>query len=291
MSGSLWSAVLPVKGGPAAKSRLGAGPSLAAAIAADSIDAVVACPRVARVVVVTADDATAGSARRSGAEVLAEPGGGGLNGAVRAGLGALDPDGPAAVLLADVPALRPGDLELALTLVERALIERALADGAAPGQVMVADAEGTGTVLLAGTAPGRLRPAFGPGSLAAHRALGATVLTPDLPRLRRDVDTAEDLLAALLLGCGPRTRQAARTLGGVQATVHRFDQTTGSGSLLTDQGLVLPFGPEAFHASRLRLLRAGQRVTVTLDASAGAQPVVLSLALGRVGAVAPTPHP
>ena len=39
-----WTLVLPVKGGPLAKSRLGARPELAAAIALDSLDAVLAAP-------------------------------------------------------------------------------------------------------------------------------------------------------------------------------------------------------------------------------------------------------
>jgi 2-phospho-L-lactate guanylyltransferase len=73
----------------------------------------------------------------------------------------------------------------------------------------VADAGGTGTTLL--TAVGvALDPRFGRGSAAAHRAGGARELTGPWPGLRRDVDTAEDLRAAALLGLGSRT---ARLLG------------------------------------------------------------------------------
>jgi 2-phospho-L-lactate guanylyltransferase len=69
----------------------------------------------------------------------------------------------------------------------------------------VADAHGTGTTLLTavGTA---LLPAFGPGSAAAHLAGGAVPLAGDWPGLLRDVDTPDDLRAALALGAGPRTR-------------------------------------------------------------------------------------
>jgi len=70
----------------------------------------------------------------------------------------------------------------------------------------------------------------------------------------------------------------------VQATVHRFDPTTRSGSVVTDAGVVLPFTPEAFDASPLRTLRPGQRLTVTAT-GAGAQATVTALALGLVGVV------
>jgi 2-phospho-L-lactate/phosphoenolpyruvate guanylyltransferase len=48
----------------------------------------------------------------------------------------------------------------------------------------------------------------------------------------------------------------------VQATVHRFEPETGSGSVLTDTGEVHPFGPQALAGSGLRHLRLGQRLTV-----------------------------
>jgi 2-phospho-L-lactate guanylyltransferase len=48
----------------------------------------------------------------------------------------------------------------------------------------------------------------------------------------------------------------------MQATVHEFDGATGAGSVLLDDGTRLPFAPEAFTASGLRLLRVGQRLTV-----------------------------
>jgi hypothetical protein len=48
----------------------------------------------------------------------------------------------------------------------------------------------------------------------------------------------------------------------VQATVREFDPATGSGSVFLDDGSVCPFGPAAFAASGLRLLRRGQRVAI-----------------------------
>lgn len=48
----------------------------------------------------------------------------------------------------------------------------------------------------------------------------------------------------------------------MQATVHRFDPETLSGSVLRDDGVEMPFDAAAFAASGLRLLRLGQRLTV-----------------------------
>jgi cold shock CspA family protein len=73
----------------------------------------------------------------------------------------------------------------------------------------------------------------------------------------------------------------------VQATVYRFDPETGSGSVVTDAGLVMPFDAEAFATSGLRLLRPGQRLGITVT-RAGTEPsVVTSLWLESVG-LAPT---
>jgi cold shock CspA family protein len=46
----------------------------------------------------------------------------------------------------------------------------------------------------------------------------------------------------------------------MQATVASYDSATYSGALLLDDGVEVPFGPEAIVGSGLRLLRAGQRV-------------------------------
>ena len=48
----------------------------------------------------------------------------------------------------------------------------------------------------------------------------------------------------------------------MQASVHRFDPESGQGSLVLDDGVVVPFDAEAFARSGLRLLRVGQRLTV-----------------------------
>lgn len=205
-----WTLVLPIKGGTLAKSRLGARPDVAAAIALDCLDAVLACPSVDRCLVVTADRPTRAAARAVGARVVTESSpGAGLVAAVADGLSAVRAcapwsAGPTGVLLADLPALRPGDLVTALTAVHAAL---AAGRGA---MCAVPDADGAGTVLLAAATPDALDPAFGSDSLAEHVRRGAVRLDLDLPRLRRDVDTPGDLDAALALGVGPRTASAVR---------------------------------------------------------------------------------
>lgn len=194
--------VLPVKGGPSAKSRLGGPPTLASAIVQDCLATVTACRDVARVIVVTSDPQAALLARGADADVVTErrPGTG-LVDAVRDGIrAAAGRPGPVAVLLPDVPAARPDDLSLAL----RAALAALATHPEAP-MAVVPDAEGTGTVLLAARSADGLDPAFGPGSAAEHTHRGAVRLELDLPRLRRDVDTTDDLLTALALGCGPRT--------------------------------------------------------------------------------------
>ena len=50
-----------------------------------------------------------------------------------------------------------------------------------------------------------------------------------------------------------------------QATVHTFDQQQGSGSVITDQGLVIAFDAPAWSAGPLRTMRTGQRVRVAVD--------------------------
>lgn len=266
-----WAVVLPVKGGAAAKSRL-TGPTprgaagaattaeLALAMSTDCLAAVLATPAVERVVVVTGDDVVRAAAAALGAVVVHQPDDDpGLAAAVRRGLRAAG-DGPTAVLLADLPALRPQDLQVALAGVR----------GAGGGWAYVPDARGEGTVMVAALEAAELRPAFGPGSAAAHRRAGAIALPLALPRLRHDVDTLEDLQVALSLGVGPRT---ARTLSGVQATVLTYDPAMRTGEVVTDAGTRLPMAPDALEGSGLRHLRPGQRVTCTAGTGGEAAPV------------------
>ena len=79
----------------------------------------------------------------------------------------------------------------------------------------MADAAGTGTVLLTASPGLDLAPSFGPDSQRAHLASGAVDLTSllgdQVAGLRRDVDTVDDLAAASLLGVGPATGALLRS--------------------------------------------------------------------------------
>ncbi|MBB5116747.1 2-phospho-L-lactate guanylyltransferase [Streptomyces eurocidicus] len=204
----VWTLVVPLKPLALAKSRLAAAtgraprPALALAFALDTVAAALACRAVGDVVVVT-DDAVAGRRLGAlGARILPEPpGAGGLNGALAHGARTVRERAPraaVATLNADLPALRP--MELGRVLDSAAEFPRAF----------LADAAGIGTTLLA-AAPGmELAPAFEGRSRSRHRASGAhEIELADVDSVRRDVDTAEDLRAALALGVGPRTSAAA----------------------------------------------------------------------------------
>ncbi len=247
-----WVVVLPVKGGAEAKSRLACGPEVAAAMAADCLAAVLAANSVLRVLVVTSDAATASAASAAGAEVVEQPTSKpGLGPAVRAGLLAAGDRGPVAVLLADLPAVRPEDLDRALSRLDDVLARGAVS-------AFVPDLDDAGTVLLAGRTAAHIDPHFGAGSAAAHERTGAVRASLDLPRLRRDVDTQADLAAAIALGVGPRT---TATLDAMQATVIRYDPDAGTGEVVTDDGIRLPMANGATNGSGLRHLRPGQRVS------------------------------
>jgi 2-phospho-L-lactate/phosphoenolpyruvate guanylyltransferase len=200
-----WVVVLPVKHARHGKRRLHGGPlrstaadrsALARAIAIDALTVVRSCRLVRALVVVTGDPVVAASAREAGDDVLVGDDRG-LDAAVQTGLARVAERWPGlgcAVLLADVPALRAEQLESALTAA------------AAHPRSFVPDLEGGGTVLLAARPGIEARPAFGAGSAARHERLGAVRLDLDLPGLRRDVDTLDDLRGAVALGVGPATR-------------------------------------------------------------------------------------
>ncbi len=254
-----WAAVVPVKGGPLAKSRLDlpheARAALADAFARDTVAALAAGMPGAPVLVVTSDPDVARWVVAAGHLVVADPGAG-LDAAVAAGVDAARDlgAGAVAVVLGDHPALRPREVRAALA-----------AAGAHPASV-VPDADSGGTALLTLPATGAVRTAFGAGSAAAHVRLGFVCLDLDLPGLRVDVDDAASLAAAAGLGLGSHSRAAlARaSLPGVQASIHRIDDD-GSGSALLDDGVEVSVPAGAAVASGLLHLRVGQRVSVELD--------------------------
>ena len=54
----------------------------------------------------------------------------------------------------------------------------------------------------------------------------------------------------------------------MQASVHAFDEPTGTGSVLLDDGRERSFTSEVFFGSGLRHLRVGQRLSIDLDGEA-----------------------
>ncbi|MDT0390684.1 2-phospho-L-lactate guanylyltransferase [Streptomyces dubilierae] len=205
-----WTLVVPLKPLAQAKSRLadtaddGLRPDLALAFAQDTVAAVLACPAVRDVAVVT-DDTRAGRALAAlGAAIVADEPGSGLNAALAhaaATVRSARPGSPVAALNADLPALRPRELS------------RVLDAAAEFPRAFLPDAAAIGTTLLA-AAPGRaLHPAFGADSRARHRASGAVELSlTAVDSVRQDVDTGDDLRSALALGVGPHTAAAAARL-------------------------------------------------------------------------------
>lgn len=208
-----WSLVVPLKALVLAKSRLAKAaddilrPHLALAFAQDTVAAALACEAVRDVAVVTDDPAATAELAALGARIVPDSPAAGLNAALAHGadaVRALRPAAAVAALNADLPALRPA--ELARVLARASVFPRAF----------LADAAGIGTTLLS-AAPGmELCPAFGGRSRRRHSASGAAeILLEGVDSVRQDVDTGDDLAAALALGVGPRT--AERWAAGAHA--------------------------------------------------------------------------
>lgn len=195
-----WAVVVPVKRLAVAKTRLRnsiagvAHERLVLALAQDTVRAVLACPVVVEVLVVTDDPKASVRLGDLGARVVPDKPAAGLNPAVSYGAEVVAGAGVAA-LAADLPALRPTELADALREVP----------AGADGRAFTPDATGTGTTLLAARSAVVLDPRFGPDSAARHAESGARRLVGDWPSLRRDVDTIHDLIEAERLGLGPHT--------------------------------------------------------------------------------------
>lgn len=194
-----WIVVIPVKGTVDSKSRLGDAPgrsALALAIALDTATAALAARSVIGVLVVTSPSA-ATLFDELDVLVVVEDEPAGLAAAIASGIElATDLGAPGrgiAVLLGDLPAMTPGELEAALDEATRHPL------------AMVPDAEGGGSVLVTAADGAVHATAFGEGSHAAHLAAGYTELRlPVDSGLRNDVDTVEQL-RALRSRLGPNT--------------------------------------------------------------------------------------
>ena len=166
-------------------------------MAADTVEAAVACPLVGPVIVVSDDPVVRSDLTALGAQVIADGPAGGLNLALIAGAehaAARWPGHGRAALTADLPALAASELATALT--EASFVT----------QGFVADAAGSGTTLYTSAPGSAFRPRFGPGSRERHREAGATELDPPgIAGLRADVDTLADLRRAAAIGLGRRS--------------------------------------------------------------------------------------
>ncbi|MCG2623420.1 2-phospho-L-lactate guanylyltransferase [Arthrobacter sp. I2-34] len=233
-----WTVVIPFKGGPGAKSRLGTGTpgtagfrpdvrqALALAFLADTVAAAQAVPAVGRIVIASSDQAVL---TVPDIVLVADPGRG-LNAAVTAGVEwarEQQDGGPVAVLAGDLPSLTSGDLAAALDLA------------AGHRLALVPDRHGTGTTLITAAPGTELVPRFGPGSCEAHRRDGHFLLPVSAAStLRADVDTPADLDRALRRGTGPRTR----------AIVLRSGPTAAGGTIRNGSRAWRPARPSAASA-------------------------------------------
>jgi 2-phospho-L-lactate/phosphoenolpyruvate guanylyltransferase len=154
-------------------------------LASDTVRAALAADRVGAVLVVTGDPEIALDALDAGADVLAEPRPLGMNRAAELGRRralALTPSSPLVTMVADLPYVRPGDIDCVV------------AEFCEIGQpLFVADRIGSGTTLLIhGSDQG---PGFGFGlrSAVMHGRLGYRESQAAPAGLRTDLDSREDL--------------------------------------------------------------------------------------------------
>lgn len=203
--------LVPVKPPSVGKSRLRAlrddvRRELAAAFAIDTVSACLATRSVSAVLAVTDDAFFSRELAAAGCVAMPDGVADDLNGTLRQAAAEARRRWPELVpvaLCADLPSLRPEDLDAALS--QAGLL-------AAAGQASyVADAAGLGTTLYAAPYVA-FDPRFGPGSAGAHDDSGATPLSGELATLRRDVDDLPALEEARRLGLGPHTRERAAPL-------------------------------------------------------------------------------
>jgi 2-phospho-L-lactate guanylyltransferase len=142
----------------------------------------------AAVAVATPDPEVAAWADRHGADAVAEPPGGGLDGAAAAAVGsAVDAGVTWCIAHGDLPLLGPTDLE--------AMLEPAAA------ATVLAPSHNGGTNLIAGRRP--MRFSYGPGSFRRHLAAAPDpILIHVAVATAVDLDTPGDLAAAARLSGG-----------------------------------------------------------------------------------------
>lgn len=172
--------------------RTAAHAELVAAVALDTVEAALRAEGVNGVTVVTSDRRLSHALNTAGVEVVPDTPAIGLNAALRHGAAAVRNRASArqiGALQADLPALRPAELDMALRAADNA-------------RAFCPDRHSTGTTLLLAEPGQELDPHFGPDSAGAHLASGAKTLDGPWESLRCDVDTPDDLAVASALGLG-----------------------------------------------------------------------------------------
>lgn len=209
--------VIPVKSFAMAKQRLASllqpqeRAALARAMFEDVLDVVAGSPYLAGTLVVTNDPQAAAIARHGNARVLTEPADGGLVPAMRYAAGFLCDTGNAGMVVipADLPMIKAADIEL---------IVRSQPD--TPAVALVGASSDGGTNALLCSPPNAIPICFGRDSFRVHRnmaqALGLLPKVLTVPRLARDIDRPEDLLAFMEQPCGPRTHAYLSSSGIAQ---------------------------------------------------------------------------
>lgn len=182
--------------------------ALARAFSLDVLDVAVSAASVGLVIVVTSEPELRSIAAAKGARVVedrpllsADP----LNTAIKLGTRWAEiyqPGSPAIVIPADLPSLT------------RVVLDQAIEVSVTRERAFIPDFCGCGTTLLAARQPDLLIPAFGRESARRHIALGYEPVTNIDVRIRRDVDTAENLREARHLGVGLYTQAAIASIGG-----------------------------------------------------------------------------
>lgn len=212
-------ALIPVKELSLAKARLAPvldeerRKQLVLALYRDVLAAALACEVLDGVAVVTRDEELLTIAREAGAQAMAEPGD--LNESLTSAAAAMSARGADRVLVlaADLPLVRPEDIEAVFA---------AEADVA-----LVASGDG-GTNALSVPTKRAIAFQFGPGSAKRHVEAGnkakLRTLQLDLPRLALDIDTPDDLIRLRLAGensngVGANTLTALERIGIVRAAL------------------------------------------------------------------------
>lgn len=201
-----WTAIVPVKSLPEAKSRLlppddPTRPELALAFLQDVLSALERANSIVDVFVVTDDERVQGIVAATSARWLPESPHSGLNPAASFGAAHVPAVAPVAIIAGDLPCLTPECLDRVLTLAQE------------HRQSFMSDTQGIGTTMLMDRAAITCSPAFGERSRARHAQLGYVDLGLHcdgdarrlLARARRDVDTQVDLWDARRIGVGAAT--------------------------------------------------------------------------------------